>query len=91
MNKPALNKSILMNFNTWVLIVFGMFSSFSLSSQNDAKFTVRLRLSVHDGNYKNALITITKNGQPFKVIDPDGSVKSVDFDPRERYLPQCEI
>ncbi len=89
MDNHITNKSIRKNFTPWVLMFFGLFSYLSSASQNEEKFTVRFKLSVNSGNYKNALISITKNGSPFKVIDPDGSVKSVELDLGAQYTVTC--
>ena len=89
MNKRIYKKQIPINWLTCVLQVMLILSFFSSYSQNDAKFTVRFKMTVHDGDYKNAVITIKKNGSPFKVIDVDGGFTSVDLDLNADYTVTC--
>ncbi len=70
-------------------ILLVMLATSSVQAQNDAKFTVRFKLLIHDGDYKNAVITITKNGAPFKVIDGNGNITSVDLDLNSEYTVTC--
>lgn len=91
MQKSSRNKFF--NFKSsikLILLVAFLFakSNFSLA-QKDAKFTVRFKLTIEKGDLKNALITITKNGAPFKVIDPNGGKYSVDLDLGANYLATC--
>lgn len=46
----------------------------------EPKFSVKIKLQVEAGNLENSLITITKNGAPDRVIDPNQSKYNVDLD-----------
>lgn len=62
-----------------------VFNSLEIIAQAPV-FTVRVKLSIVDGDVKNAVITITKNGAPFKVIDPNKGKYTVDLDLGAEYL-----
>ena len=89
MNQPSNKKSSVKKTIGFVLLCSFLFIGLNSFSQTTSKFTIRLTLTIHDGDYKNALITITKNGAPFRVIDPEGSIKSVDLDLNSNYLISC--
>ena len=74
---------------TLVVCFMLLFFSLNLQAQNAPKYQVKFKLSIKDGDLKNALITITKNGSPFKVIDPSGGKYSVDLDFNAEYLFTC--
>ena len=50
-----------------------------LSAQTTAKLDVSIALKVKDGDLKNALVTITRKGEPFKVLDPGKGETSVEL------------
>ena len=81
--------STLKKINALALTYILLFLSLQLSSQNDAVFTVRFKLLINGGDYKNSLLTVTKNGAPYKVIDGSGSITSVDFDLNSNYTVTC--
>ncbi len=53
------------------------------------KFTLKFKLTVKDGDLKHALVTITKNGMPYRVIDPSGGKYNVDLDLNAEYVFSC--
>src|SRR3954470_18602747 len=55
----------------------------------EPQYSIRFKLSIKDGDLKNALITITKNGAPYKVIDPSGGKYTIDLDFNAEYLITC--
>jgi hypothetical protein len=67
---------------------FALLFTFSLHAQ-EPQYSIRFKLSVKDGDMKNALITITKNGAPYKVIDPSGGKYTIDLDFNAEYLITC--
>ena len=71
------------------MVLFLFCSSLVSFGQKEPKFTVRFKLTISKGDMKNALITITKNGAPYKVIDPNGGKYSVDLDLGGQYLVTC--
>ncbi len=75
--------------NAFAVIMLVLFSAMHLFSQNEAKFTVRFKMIVHDGDYKNAVITIKKGNQNYKVIDVDGGYTSVDLDLNSDFTVVC--
>src|ERR1043165_5312466 len=62
--------------------------SFRLNAQAP-QYSIKFKLSIKDGDMKNSLITITKNGAPYKVIDPSGGKYSIDLDFNAEYLFTC--
>ncbi len=61
----------------------------SVKAQDEQQFNIKIKLTIKDGNTKNALITITKNGAPYRVIDPDKGKYTVDLDLGAEYLFTC--
>lgn len=57
-----------------------IFFPFSLSSQEEAKLNLKVKFYIEKGRLENALITITRNGQPYKVIDPNKGKYSLDLE-----------
>jgi hypothetical protein len=57
-----------------------LFISLSSNAQDAAVFTVRLKMEVEEGTLEHALITITKNGKPDRVIDPSKGKYNIDLD-----------
>ena len=43
-------------------------------------FSVKLKFSVQQGGMENSLITITRDGKPYRVIDPNGGKYFVDLE-----------
>ncbi len=58
-------------------------------AQNNPVFSVKIKLSIVDGDLKNSLITITKNGSPYRVIDPNGGKYNADLELGAEYLFTC--
>jgi len=52
-------------------------------------FNIKVKLSITDGDLKHAVINVTKNGAPYRVIDPSGGKYSVDLDLNAEYLFTC--
>jgi hypothetical protein len=50
----------------------------TLSAQ--AKFTVKLKFSVQEGGLENSLITITRDGNPYRIIDPSKGKYFIDLE-----------
>ncbi|HEX8517149.1 MAG TPA: hypothetical protein VF868_13210 [Bacteroidia bacterium] len=50
------------------------------SSAQGEQFSVKLKMQAEGGNLENALITITKNGKPDRVIDPSKGKYNIDLD-----------
>ncbi len=85
-----MGKAVLQNYfslqkvNNLLILLF-VFCTSGLIAQAPV-FTVRVKLSVVDGDLKSSVITITKNGSPFRVIDPDKGKYTVDLDLGAEYL-----
>lgn len=79
------------NYSIKIISIFLLLMLFA-SSQAIAQapvFNIKLKLTIKDGDLKNAVITITKNGAPYRVIDPSGGKYSVDLDLNAQYLFTC--
>lgn len=56
-----------------IIIVFTAFAllfSISLSAQEN-KLNLKIKLDIKKGNMEHALITISRDGQPYRIIDPN--------------------
>lgn len=72
-----------------ILLILLLVHSFVGNAQNSPVFNIKFKLSVVDGDLKNAVITITKNGAPYRVIDPNGGKYTIDLDINAEYLITC--
>ncbi len=64
-----------------------MLISFSdLYAQTTAKLDVAVALKVKDGDLKNSQVTITRKGEPFKILDPGQGETSVELPLGYEYL-----
>jgi hypothetical protein len=73
--KESINK--LNCFTNLKWLVFGLLfftASFSFSQEANT-FSLKVKFSIEGGGMENALITITKNGAPYKVIDSKAKYK----------------
>jgi hypothetical protein len=63
-------------------LAFSLLFMLSLAGygQEGPKFSVKLKMAIEDGNLEHALITITKNGKPDRVIDPSKGKYNIDLD-----------
>lgn len=66
-------------FSIIILLLASLFSFSGIGAQEVPKVNVSLKLKIKDGDLKNSQITITKTGEPYKVIDPDKGVGMVDL------------
>ncbi len=82
------NLFLMKQFNIIFVLIFFFFSTVAVYAQKDQpKFTVKLKFSTDDGDMKHAAITITKNGAPYKVLDPNGGAKfNVDLELGAEFL-----
>ncbi len=71
------------------LFIFLFFTSYFSFAQKAPTVTVKFKLDIEKGDMKNALITITKNGAPYKVIDPNGGKYTVELELGSQYLATC--
>lgn len=62
---------------------------FDAKAQDEPVFTIRFLLEIKGGTLENALVTITRNGAPFRVIDPKKGRVSVELNFGEEYLFTC--
>ena len=79
MKKNNFNHTITQPINSVILMLLLLFSSGIMYSQVISTLNVTLKLKVRDGDLKNSLITITKKGAPYKVIEPDKGGYAVDL------------
>jgi hypothetical protein len=80
------NHSIVKRYNIITLMMLVLFAIVTATSQEAPKFTVKLKFSVQQGGLENSLITITKNGAPYRVIDPNKGKYFVDLDLGAEFL-----
>ena len=86
--KKATPDTVVKKINRTVILFLLLLVSLNAIAQAPV-FTVRVKLSVVDGDLKNAVITITKNGAPFRVIDPNKGKYTVDLDLGAEFLFTC--
>ncbi|MDQ3048081.1 MAG: hypothetical protein M3R27_11070, partial [Bacteroidota bacterium] len=60
--------------------------SFSSKGQEAPKFNIKLKFSVQQGGLDNSLITITRNGSPYRVIDPSKGKYSIELELGSEFL-----
>lgn len=53
------------------------------------KFNMKVKLSIKSGNLDHAVINITKNGSPYRVIDPNKGRYTIDLDFGAEYMITC--
>ena len=54
-----------------IMMAFALLLSSPLSAQYENKLNLKVKLNIQKGNMENALITINRDGQPYRVIDPN--------------------
>ena len=62
---------ILKKFSAHIVLLLLFFSFQSISAQEIFELNITLKLKVFEGDLKNSMVTITRKGAPFKVIDPN--------------------
>jgi hypothetical protein len=72
-------------YTQWVL-VFLFFSSHFIFAQETHELNIILKLNIIEGDLKNSMVTITKKGAPYKVIDPNTEKLNVDLPIGFEYL-----
>ena len=72
-------------FNICIIMILLTSWCFSSSAQAPL-FNVKVKFTVQQGGLENSLITITKNGSPYRVIDPSKAKYSVDLELGGEYL-----
>jgi hypothetical protein len=70
-------------FLTLLLLVF---NSVAVFGQDANTFNLKVKFSIQGGGLDNALITITKNGAPYRVIDPSKSKYVLDLELGANFL-----
>lgn len=61
-----------------ICLLFLCFSSFLLAQA--PTFSIKLKFSVQEGGLENSLITITRDGQPYRIIDPSKGKYYIDLE-----------
>ena len=72
-------------FITAVMILFCLVTSFAYS-QEVTRFNILLKFNIADGDFKNSTIIITRNGAPFRVINPNKEKHNVELPFGGEYL-----
>jgi hypothetical protein len=74
--------------NICIIMILLAFYCLSVSAQAPSApvFSVKLKFGVQQGGLENSLITITKNGAPYRVIDPSKSKYNVDLELGAEFL-----
>src|SRR5258708_5037797 len=89
MNASSYNYFGIKKNNIVFLAMLLFFFSIVSKGQDGVKYTIKFKLSIKDGDLKNSLITITKNGAPYRVIDPSGGKYTIDLDFGAEFLFTC--
>lgn len=79
MNRYSNKFSFDSNIKLFVVISLFLITSICIG-QEAPKFNVKIKMQIEGGTLEHALITITKNGKPDRVIDPNKGKYSVDLD-----------
>ncbi len=79
MDHPLNKRSICPIRNRWLVLV--LLISFSAAFAQDApKFNIKLKFSIDHGGLENSLITITRDGKPYRIIDPNKGKYFIDLE-----------
>ncbi len=70
---------------TNMMIFFCMLNTFSYS-QEVTKFNILVKFNIADGDFKNSTIIITRDGAPFRVINPNKEKHNVELPFGGEYL-----
>ena len=72
----------------YIIMILLAFHCLSLSAQAPGPplFNIKVKFSVQQGGLENSLITITKNGAPYRVIDPSKAKYSIDLELGAEYI-----
>lgn len=70
---------------TTVMILFCFLTSL-VYSQEVTKFNILVKFNISDGDFKNSTIIITRNGAPFRVINPNKEKHNVELPFGGEYL-----
>lgn len=84
MNSNKKKVFFLSNIKLFAAFVLAFISILSIA-QDASTFNLKVKFSVDGGGMENALITITKNGSPYKVIDSKAKYK-LELDLNAEYL-----
>ncbi len=86
MKKTVSSRFQIQNFIiTIFLMLFCLYVS-SAYAQEVTKFNILVKFNISDGDFKNSTITITKNGSPFRVINPNKEKHNVELPFGAEYL-----
>lgn len=78
---------IVKKINALFVLILLFFSSQNIIAQEEAhQLNITLKLKIYEGDLKNSMVTITKKGMPFKVIDPNRDNFEVDLPLGSEYL-----
>lgn len=72
------------NIKLFGIILLLILAGSSFAQENT--FSLKVKFSVNGGGLDNALITITKNGSPYRVIDPSKSKYKLDLELGAEFL-----
>ncbi len=86
MKKKLLKYFLCKNLSAAAVSVLLICSYNIVFSQIAPKLNIALKLNIVGGDLKNSLITITKNGTPFRVVDPSKEKSDLDIPLGEEYL-----
>jgi hypothetical protein len=90
LNDMAMNKLMKMFWSERVKFLFvllcAVFANFEMAAQDEPTFDVNFRLTIKSGDLRDAVITITKNGAPYRVIDPKGGYTTINLDLNAEFL-----
>lgn len=78
--------SLLRSFKTTSLVLFLCLLLPHAAKAQAPVFTVKVKFSVQEGGLENALITITRNGAPYRVIDPSKGKYIIDLELGSEFL-----
>ena len=68
-----------------------LFFSFIGLAQTVPLFGIKLKFSVQQGGLENSLITITRDGKPYRIIDPSKGKYFIDFAIKEKMIAENKL
>lgn len=69
-----------------IVLFMLLFFPTAMDAQDEAKLNLKVKFSVEKGKLDNALITITRDGQPYRVIDPNKGKYKLDLELNSNFM-----
>ena len=86
MKERVINSTYIQNFIGNFLLTILLLTSFFVKAQDITKFDMLVKFNISEGDFKNSTIIIEKDGQPFRVINPNKEKHNVELPFGSEYM-----